>query len=771
MKEVAFRVRRAWSRPVPRWFWVALATLPCLLVVVPLAGVPGYDLSEALALVHGLLGPWLGVTFGRQERALGGRPRLVRATWAVTAGFLALVAALVPPLLVSGLHALLATPCSPISGLELFPVLTLPSALIASAFGVLVGLSTDRWWSAALAWFGGVLASAVHTAWPILFGPQVFAFNHLAGWLPGPIYDELIRLPWALIWFRLGTVAQAAVLVSLAALRLPLSGPSPWRLFEGALGLWLSLELLGPTLGFRQTDDALAARLGGRAESEHVVLHYPKGTRGLEVDRALRDAEFRATQLAAFMGGAPEGKVTVWWYGNAEEKQALVGARHTQFAKPWRREVHVNGFSFPHPVLKHELVHAFLGPWGRQPFGVAARLFGLSPHVGVIEGIAVAADNPADDLTLMEWAAAMKQQRLLPDVRTLLEPEGFYAAPHTRAYATAGAFLRWLAETRGKEALRRLYRDGDFEAAYHVPLAELAKGFEASLDQVPLDEQAVNEAFARFRGGSIFERPCAREVARLRDDADRHPDLAVARLRRCREIQPQEPGHVLALADALRATAPDEARMLLEALAAEHDGEPATWGEAALALVSLPKFQGDEGATRALLQRMIDRHVSPAVDRTARVRLAILDLEPDARAAASDYFKAWNSTDDQTGAMRAYLEKTSSAPFDSTRAERGEEGAVIAYLYGRRRLQSGHPRDALLMLDRAQGHLGAPSLEKEARRLRLEAAFLSGRCDAVRAVAEEARATESAAFAARARDWVDRCAFEERTYGGPLATP
>ena len=40
--------------------------------------------------------------------------------------------------------------------------------------------------------------------------------------------------------------------------------------------------------------------------------------------------------------------------------ERLVGAAHTQFAKPWRREIHVNGLSFPHPVIKHELVHAMM---------------------------------------------------------------------------------------------------------------------------------------------------------------------------------------------------------------------------------------------------------------------------------------------------------------------------------------------------------------------------------------------------------------------------
>ncbi|MBK7861692.1 MAG: hypothetical protein IPJ65_24365 [Archangiaceae bacterium] len=95
------------------------------------------------------------------------------------------------------------------------------------------------------------------------------------------------------------------------------------------------------------TDAALAEKLGGRRESEHFVLVHPRGMAKEAVERALRDLEFRHQQVSTFFGAAPPGKVTVWWYPSAAEKQRLVGAEHTQFAKPWRHEVHVNDMQFP----------------------------------------------------------------------------------------------------------------------------------------------------------------------------------------------------------------------------------------------------------------------------------------------------------------------------------------------------------------------------------------------------------------------------------------
>ena len=56
-----------------------------------------------------------------------------------------------------------------------------------------------------------------------------------------------------------------------------------------------------------------------------------------------------------------------------------------------------------------------------------------------------------------------------------------------------------------------------------------------------LPEAAVNLAFARFRQGSLFQRPCAREVAALVDEAqDRlrsDPEASLKLFERCRELQ------------------------------------------------------------------------------------------------------------------------------------------------------------------------------------------------------------------------------------------
>ncbi|MDP1920343.1 MAG: hypothetical protein Q8L14_29125 [Myxococcales bacterium] len=748
MPEVLFRVRAVMANRLWLGAWLAYSLLELALLSFPVARIPGYELSTGLSLITAILGGAFGVAFGRQESMRVASAPLRQASLATVSAAATLLFPAALTVIVAIVATLVGSPCSPFIAFGFVPLLIVPSALVVAALGVWLGLRFRKWWQFTLGWLAIVLLSALHTTWPIVFGPQVSAWNHLAGFLPGPLYDEELRVPAALLWFRAGSVLLAIFSVLGAARTVGDRAPVVRRAMVTAGLMLFGLELAGPTLGFRMSDEALAARLGGRTEGENIILMHPRGMTPIEVGRALGDLEFRFGQIADFVGGAPDGKVTVWWYRSAEQKQRLVGAAQTQFAKPWRREIHINELGFPHPVAKHELAHALLAPLGARPFGVTARLFGLSPHVGVIEGMAVAADNPVDELSLHEWTAAMKKQSMLPDVRTLLEPQGFYSAPASRAYTTAGSFLRWLGEARGSAKLRDLYRDGDFTRVYGVELGVLATEWEQFLDAVPLEPEAVNQAFARFRRGSLFDRPCAREVARLSSEvaqlsAEDGP-AALAVLSRCEVLQPEEPAHVLSRASMLRRLGnDDEARGLLEKLAERVKDAPSSWADAALALVDLAIVRGDDDTARTLLTQLIEKRISPSMDRTARVRLRSLDSEGPVRVALTRYF----STDADVAQVH-FLEVA--------RAAQPSE-PFVAYLLGRKLHQKEAFAPALEVLEVTRADPGVPaSIRRETLRLMLEAAYGSGDCARVTQLADDAKAI-SGPFGAKARDWVERC--------------
>jgi hypothetical protein len=733
MREVLIRFSGLFAHRRIAVMWLLLALGPCALVTLPLLDQPGYELSAALALIHGLFGLALAIAVGRVEREAPGR----NFPLAAIATTLVLWAALIPPLLAAVATALLSTRCNPFSTTAFFPWLTVPSSLVAAAAGVLVGSLTRRWWSSALGWLAVVLASAAHTVWPIVFGPQIFAYAHLAGYLPGPLYDEELHVPASLAWFRLGSVALAVALIAVRARR----GRPRTVTLAASLLLFGGIEAAGTHLGFRMNDAVLAEALGGTRDLGPLVVHYPREFSEETVTRMVDDARFRFAQVQTFLGQAPTRPVTVWWYRSSEEKQRLVGAAKTQFAKPWRSEVHVDGATFPNGVLKHELVHAMAAGWGAWPFGVTASLLVL-PQTGVIEGLAVAADNPVDDLRLHEWAAAMKRKALLPDVRRLMGADGFFAASAARAYTTAGSFVRWLVETQGPDKVRALYRDGDFQRAFGGSLDSLVTQYLAFLDTVPLDEQAVNQAFGRFTGGSLFQRPCAREVAKLLEEAGASgAEQALALYRRCQVLQPDEPHHSLNVARALkRLHRLDEAATTLDSLLPVAEPNAALWADVALDRVALAMTAKDDARAKSLLEAIIERQVSPTMDRTARVRLAALEGPPAQREAVSKYF--------ESGGAKVYW----------LRGAVDGGGWPVAYLLGRRLVDEAEPTEALRWLTRTlDDPQTPPSVAKESARLAIEAAFAANDCARLDALASSGRF--GPAFDARAGDWVQRCAF------------
>ena len=522
----------------------------------------------------------------------------------------------------------------------------------------------------------------------------------------------------------------------------------------------IALQRRAPELGLEMTDAALREALGGERESPHFRLIHSRGMPREDVERVLRDAEFRHFQLTPLLGEAPEpgSRITLWLYRSDEEKARLVGAGSTQFAKPWRREIHLSARDFPHPVLKHELAHVLAAPSGASPFDVTARLFGLWPQMGIIEGMAVAADAPiTGELTLHQWAAGMRRQKLAPDMRTILGPEGFYAAAPGRAYTLAGSFLLHLADVHGAEKLRALYRHGDFQGTYGRSIDALVTEWEKDLDARPLAPEVLDRAFARFREGALYTRTCGREVARLQEEARQtsrsDPEEALRLVQRAGALQPEEPSFALAEARLLRELDHlPQADRVLTSLAGRVKGHRALEGQVALARADLALAGNQLNEAASFLETVIATAPSPELVRTALVKQKAV-ANADVRPAITRYFE------DTREDLRLWqLERA---------LEHDPGVAELHYLLGRRLTQAGAPRDALPHLDRALA-LGLPeAIRRETLRLVLEAHYRAGDCDGVRAVSGTLPDLGEA-FRVEADTWVERCDFEQAVYAGPL---
>src|SRR5207248_1990983 len=281
--------------------------------------------------------------------------------------------------------------CDPLGGFALYLAIAVPSAVLACALGVACGFVAPR--RAGWVYAGVFAGSLVVALWPVVRGPQVFAFHHLGGMYPGPIYDEAITTSRALWLFRADTLLYAGACAGIALIAGP---PRPRRrgmLALAACGLgaiWMSLqaEKLHWKAGVAQLD----GELGGRIETEHLVLHFPREKKDEERALMARDAEIDVRAVAAFFGITPGPRIDVYLYRSADEKRTLIGAAETSFTKPWLRQIHTNDAPPPHPILRHELVHALGAQIAAGPWGVPG---GIVPQMALIEGMAVAADWPA----------------------------------------------------------------------------------------------------------------------------------------------------------------------------------------------------------------------------------------------------------------------------------------------------------------------------------------------------------------------------------------
>ncbi|HEY3446915.1 MAG TPA: hypothetical protein VGK67_11150 [Myxococcales bacterium] len=737
-----------------------------LLTRLPLFEVPGYELASAMGLLLAFAGTVAGFAAARLERAAP--PASVLAAYG--AAVAPCLVALGVPFLVAVASALLGTRCSPWLGAPFYLVLPVPGLLFSCALGVLLGFGIEKAFKAGLAFLAILLASVAASLWPLWEGPQVFALNHLVGYFPGPLYDESLPVEPRLLWYRALTLVWTALLLLVAHGWLaPETGRLGIRPRRGK-GVWAALALLlalvGAArvyefeLGLRTRHADLERVLAGRSETAHFVLHYPKGKEALERRRLERDAEFKYDRVVSFLGAAPAGKIHAWFHESAYLKRARVGAANTNFAKPWHLELHVHDQAFPHPVLRHELAHDVAAAFGAAPFGVSAR-WGALVNVGLVEGLAVAADADTDELTSHQWAAAMRRLGIAPNIRNIVGPAGFYREAAARAYTLSGSFLRWLRDSQGSERLRRLYRDGDFEAAYNRSLDSLATEWEAFLGQVELDERALHTAQIQFERGSVFERPCAREMARIKGEADSlrqaDPERSLELYRRCAAIEPQNPAFLRAQAEVLA----DQrdwtgARGAWERILALEQQPAGVRAKALMGLGDALWWLGSPPQAKAAFEQALSLHRDRGSDRTAFVKIESID-DPEAGPVLRRYFE-----EPELPAVLSLQELALSQPAN----------AISRYLVGRQLLQHHDPVGAARWLGQAlEAGLKDPELEREARRQLVEARYRAGDCPGSMAAAASLASRGDPSDRSLAQEWQERCAFEARTFGGALAPP
>jgi len=763
MASPVLALARAAVRRPPFIFAAAIFFLACAFTAVPILRQPGWELATVLGLALAFLGglPSRAVVEAARD---SGRAHSFRE---VAGASLVLTFALPAlPILVALIASLLTTPCNPLAGFPFVAIIVPTAAFLAGAVGLLCALNTWTGRGFLALYLMLVLASAIATAWPVVAGPQIYAFNLFAGWFPGPLYDESLHVTSALLFARLETVLVGGVALCVAGagyqsahVRLGQPVGAARLAAAGFLVCVLAIRIFAADLGLETTTADLDAMLGGVRATQHFHIHYPRERSAREIDQLARDLEFKYAQDAAFLGVQAQATVDAYFYRSPEEKQRWVGAAETDFAKPWLNQFHVQLAGFPDPVAKHELAHVMAASLGSGPFQVTTWA-DLLPNPAIIEGLATAADNRTDELTLAEWAHAMRELKLAPDLRQLLGPTGFFGAAPARAYTLAGAFLRYLDETYGSAKVGKLYAHGNFQAAFGKDLDTLVTEWEHANDQVPLDAHARAVAAQRFAQGSIFTRACAREEARLHDELAQvplaEPQRADELTRRLLAIDPDDIDVLHGLAERQHELGMRAAeKQTLEMLIASKASGPAQQAAARQMLGSLFAEAGQLDAARAEFRQVLSLQPDAASQRAAEIHLASFDA-PGTVPGVLRYF-AHPTREDALLDLRELID--AQPTFEPAR-----------YLLGRRLTDAQLVTHALEYLMTTADLSNLPATHDEALQLRAKDEMLAHDCEPI-ANDEKLLLHATPAAVAKLRDWKARCEFERAQGWNVLPEP
>lgn len=727
---------------------------------LPLLDTPGWELGMLGALAAVVAAGPLGVAAARRERATE-RPSVLAASVAAALTVAALLAVLFAA---SALRASIG-PCRVLGQAAFYPLLALPSALLASALAVSAAfVAGGRRLVAAVLYVVAVLGSLAATLATVYRGPAAFALDHLLGYWPGPLYDEAVRVDARLLLFRVETLACAAAVVAIgeAVLRARRGGLRPAvAAIAAALvaaGAANGARAAQASLGLHGDRDAIAAALGARRDGPRCTVFLPDDRTAAAADALLSECEFHAADVARILGIARPPHVTVYVYRSAAEKKRLVGAAGTEYTKPWLAEIHLSDAGLPHPVLRHEIVHAVAAALAPGPLGVPARA-GVIVSPVLVEGLAVALDVPRGPWTVHEWSRAARDLGQLPDLAHLLGPSGFASAAPARAYTAAGSFLSFLVDQHGAGPVARAYGTGELAGALGRPLPDLVAEWTRFLDGVTVPPELAGAAKARFERRGLFGQRCAREVALLEADASSaitagRGTEACALLERAAKLS-GSPATLRAAADALArsgdAAAADHAYGVAEDAAA---GDSALRASIAQARGDLAWRRGEPLAALAYYERALALKPDRAETRSLQAkRLALSDAE-------------------LTGAAEGWLLGLGDSSAALVRLARSPH-PLSSYLLGRALAVRGDARAALPELARAAAAPLPDGLALEARFLLAEVRCAAGDLDGgTAAFAALASSAPRAADRERAAAGTRRCAFERDRLapGAPSAT-
>lgn len=337
--------------------------------------------------------------------------------------------------------------------------------------------------------------------------PQVYYFNHVWGFWPGPIYDDEIQITIGLIWFRLTTMSWIFLLWVLPNIKTKTKHHLSILISCVCIA---SIFYLHPQLGISTPREYLKTQLPEVIRTDHFVLYFDQDNFDHE-ERAYWAArhEFHFQQIIQLLEiDWPQDRIIESYvYANAWQKKKLVGAKFTSYVPVWleQDQMHIAKEHLEH-VLKHELVHVITKQFGNA-------VINASWSIGLVEGVAEAIAKDASKISTLDQIIAAEDP--LPTVNEMassLTMSGFYSSASAISYTTAGSFVGYLLENYPIKNFKVAFPTTDFEKAYNVPFDTLVTRWKSQLPVNNVDSIDTKISQQIFSQRSLFQMDCPRKV-------------------------------------------------------------------------------------------------------------------------------------------------------------------------------------------------------------------------------------------------------------------
>ena len=638
-------------KSISYWIWFALFVILALVLTrIPLLNVLAFEFCAILAIGISLAGAHIATTCVKHLRHSSTTPeassfQVVVRLFAKSFGTNLLL--LITPLIVILLNALRVKNCDFLDGGIFFLLLPVISCAYSTGAGVFFGLWFKKRWTAYFIYLVYIFATLLPLLHNLAFHPPVFGYHSTFGYFPGPIYDEYIPISLTLIIARGTTLVLTGIflLLAIAMLSVKENSESPPTLrlrnlyrfkirfdclthrlcLVAMVVAFGSIYLHRSELGLRPTRSYIEKTLGGMKETEHFKLYYEKGSRvEQDIEWIAHDHEFRHAQLTTYFQMQPSKKTRSYIYTTPDQKKQLIGARETSVEDPFAGGFHINYEDFPHPVMKHELAHAFTADW--HP------LLKVSLKPGLHEGIAVAAAWNSERLTPHQRSKAMHQLKIAPEIQQIMGL-GFWKEASSRSYTLAGSFVRFLVDSYGMEKFKDVFPTGNFKQTYGKTLTNLVQEWKGFLESVPLTKDDLAVAQGQFKHSSIFQKMCAHKIAELstRARAAYRESNFTAAIPLFEEISKLDPDNLFNLLELMYTHYQMEDYHAALELTTEISTHP---GASVKQIAEAKNVEGDvywqQGKRNQAIsyyQQVFALHASHAYDREVQAKLAILALD------------------------------------------------------------------------------------------------------------------------------------------------